>query len=238
MRSTICITTRPKRMGGKEEIRLFTMNERQATLFVAVAKALARTSNIPLENAAVVVEKTVVTMLGGKMPAENAPSCFHDMRLAFPVLRAKDVRKLPRAGCPRGRVTALVLQVNLAKEDAKPKPILLVPGRPPPEPPEPDELRRTILVEFDKDQADFYNEAIREIMHRDGCTKDEAWVWVNNLIGILLAGAEMKKDCQEMLLMRAVNLFPGLDRKQVLAMPLATEDDVRRWSFTLDRSRA
>lgn len=233
MRSSIVITTRPKRPGSKEEIRLFTMNKRQVDLFFAVAETLRDTSQIPFEKAAMIVQKTVIAMLGGKMPSESAPRAFLEMRLAFPTLRPRDILKLPRAGCPRGRVMAMVLQVTM--QEAKPAPTLVVPGQP--EPKAQPEIRRTILIEFDKDQADFYNEAIREIMDRDQCSKDDAWLWINNLIGRLFAGAEMKDGCQEMLLMRAVNLFPAFDRQQVEKMPLATEDDVRRWSFTLDRSR-
>lgn len=215
MRTTIPLTTKPKREGAKPEVRLFTMNQRQSDLFTQVVHGLARAANMPLERAAVEVEKAVVKMFAGRMPQESAPAIFHEMRIAFPILRTRDVRQLPRAGCPRGRVEAVVLQVDLK-----------------------DTGKRTVLVEFDDDQADFFNDSIQEVMRRDGCTKDEAWLWCCNFVGRLLAGATLKEaTTEEVLLMRAVALFEELTRDEVLALPLATEESVRRWSFTLDRAR-
>ena len=186
---------------------------------------------MPLAAAAHVVQKAVVDMLGGKMPSESMPAAFHHLRMAFPILRPRDVKKLLRAGCPRGRITALVLQVEM--ENRNKPPLVLsggeVHGR----------KRLTVLVELDQDQADFHADATREIMERDECTKDDAWLWVNNLIGQLLAGAILKETegTHEILLLRAAGLFQGLTEKEALAMPLATEDDVRRWSFTEDPAR-
>ncbi len=217
MRRTIAITCTPKRMGAEAEIRLFTMNERQSDLFVSVVRGVARASNLPLEEAGVVVEKAVVKMLAGRMPREDSPRVFLEMRLAFPVLRPRDGKKLPRAGCPRGRITALILGIVHGETKEA----------------------RTVLIELDRDQADFHRDAMEEIMARDGCSKDDAWTWTNNLIGQMLAGATLKGEGNdEMLLMRAVALFPGLTSDELLKLPRATESDVRRWSFTEDRARA
>ena len=213
MRKTIAITTREKKKDGANEVRLFSMTDRQAGLFEACIRALTNVSKRPLEQCAAEVERAIVKLLGGKMPVEHAPRIFLDLRQAFPILRPKDVRKLPRAGCPRGRIEGLVLQT--ATKDGE---------------------KRTVLVKLDRDQTNFYNDAIRECWERDGCSKDDAWLWVNNLIGQLLAGAELKEKTDEMLLMRAVNLFPGLTEEEAKALPLATEDDVRKYSFTLDRA--
>jgi len=218
VRRTIALKATPRRPGARLEVRLFSMNDRQSKLFEDLVEVLVRTG-VPVPQAAVVVEKAVVSLLAGKMPAESLPSAFHRMRLTFPILKPKDVKRLPRAGCPRGRVTAVVLQMALPQEDAAAP------------------TTRTVLLRLDRDQADFYNDAIADVSRRDGCTKDEAWEWTTNLVGRMIAGAVLKGKTDEVLLMRAVNLFPGLTKEEAFALPLATEEDLRRWSFTEDRAR-
>ncbi len=213
MQRSIAISSTPKRPGGELEVRLFTMNDVQAELFCDVAVALSRAGKIPLKNAAAAVEKTVISMLAGKMPREGMPTAFHRLRLAFPVLRHKDVQALPRAGCPRGRISAIVMQMEL--EDGP----------------------RTVRLDLDEDQADYYNEAIRKVMHSDGMKKDEAWLLINGMIGRFLQGADLKEGVDDIFFLRAAGLFQGLTKEEAMALPLATEADVRRWSFTQDRPR-
>lgn len=215
MRTSIAIVTKEKKPDSSSVVRLFKMNKRQAEMFENAVVSLARVSRVPLQAASQEVEKTVVKMLGGQIPNENSSRLLCDMRLAFPILKPKDIKAMPRAGCPRGRITAIVLQISF------------------------DNNKRSILVDFDTDQADWYADAIEEIMQRDRCTKDDAWLWANKIVGRLLAGAELQaptpEQPMEMILMRAVNLFEGLSKEKAMELPLATEDDVERWSFTRDR---
>lgn len=211
MRTSIAIVTKEKKPDATPVVRLFRMNKRQAELFESAVIGLARVSRVSIKTASQEVEKSIVKMFGGQMPSENSSRLFCDLRLAFPILKPRDIRQLPRAGCPRGRITTIILQIAF------------------------DNNKRSVLVAFDKDQADWYADAIEEIMARDGCTKDDAWLWANKVIGRLLAGAEVEDVTEEVLLMRAVNLFGGLSKEEAMELPLATEDDVERWSFTRDR---
>lgn len=215
MRTSIAIVTKEKKPGASQVVRLFKMNKRQTELFESAVVGLARVSRVPLLAASQEVEKTVAKMLGGRMPSENSSRLFCDMRLAFPILKPKDIRAMPRAGCPRGRITAIVLQIAF------------------------DDNKRSVLVTFDIDQTDWYEDAIEEIMQRDGCTKDDAWLWANKVVGRLLAGAELQtptpEQPMEMILIRAVGLFEAMSKEEAMEIPLATEADVERWSFTRDR---
>jgi hypothetical protein len=212
MRRTIPITT--TRPGKPDEIRLFTMNDHQAQLYERAVVGIVRGSDLPLWQATHVVENTVAKMLGGKMPPESAPALFHQMRIAFPILRKKQIKELPRHGCPSGRITSIVLGVSSAAKSE----------------------HRTVRVDLDDDQANWHRDAMELVMSADECTKDEAWVFVNNLIGNLLGGAELNEDA-DMLITRGRGLFPVLTDADWESLPQASEDDVRRWCFTRDRER-
>lgn len=216
MRRVIILRVKENRPGADVEFRLFKMSEAQSMLFHDTTLKLVESGRMTLQGAAAVIEKVVISMLEGKVPASRMPAVFHQMRVVFPTLKAKAVRALPRAGCPRGPVKALVTQVVVKKSKEA----------------------RTVLIEFDRDQVAFYADAMREVMDQEDITKDEAWLWLNNLIGQLLAGCTLKNEkTEELILMRAVALFPGMTEKAALALPLATEEDVERWSFTRDRAR-
>ncbi len=224
MRYTIPIKTTPKRPNAKEEVRLFTMNDDQAELFSMVVASVAKNEKVPLANAAAYIEKVVAQLFDGKNPPENANPVFLRMRRAFPILRPRDIKKLPRAGCPSGTIKAMVLQVNVPTTITNEEGVEKV------------DVKRTILIKFDEDQSRFHRDAIDEVMDRDGCSKDDAWLFVNQMIGLLMAGGTLKeKNTDEMILMRAVNLFPHVSLDEISKYPEATEEDVRRWSFTMDR---
>ena len=224
MRRSIAISTTPKVEGSEPEVRLFTMSDPQANLFEVMAISLAKSSNIPLDQAAVVIEKMAISMLGGKLPHESLPATFHEMRLIFPILKGKDIRALPRVGCPRGRITALIMTINV------PDRLTFGPGV------KPEMVSRTVMFKLDKDQADFFNEGIEKVMEGDDVTKDFAWILIKKLVERLLGGADLVDGVDDIFFLRAVGLFQTLSTVEAMALPLASERDVRDWSFTYDRA--
>ena len=233
MRRTIPITTKPRNGDRPPEIRLFTMSDRQAALFARVASALTKSVTRPLtqEQAEGLVEKTIANMLGGQMPPETAPRAFHELRIHFPILKPPQIRKLLRFGCPAGRIEAMVITFACQGVGL-----------------------RQCFCEFDTDQADAFNDAIEELTndaenydHETGEPtlidhRDSAWVQICSFTGRLLSGAELNKPAADeperpFFLLRLVGLFQSLTSEERAELPLATEDQLRRWSFRADKSR-
>jgi len=233
MRRTIPITTKKKGAGALPEIRLFTMSDRQAEIFDRVVGTMTMSVRRPLtqEQAEGLVEKTVANMLGGQMPPETAPRAFHELRIHFPILKAPQIRKLVRFGCPIGRVEAMV--ITFACEGVG---------------------LRQVVIEFDEDQANAFNDALEELANdaeeRDreanepaaGDYRDAAWVQLCNFVGRLLNGAELNEPGEDeperpFFLIRLVGLFQALTPEDRAELPLASEAQLRRWSFRADKSR-
>ena len=210
MRRTIAFSATPKVPGGKQEVRLFVMNDSQATLFQHSIESLAR-KGVPILRAAAEVERAVVAMLGGKMAAEEMPMGIHKLRFAFPVLTTQRIRNLPRAGCPDGRITAFIMQANVPETIINDDGVAVA------------MITHTFRVDFNEEQADFYNFALQKFIEVKGLSRDEAWKQTNDHIMRLLVGTEDR--C-------AQNVFPIISSEELMKMPAATEDDVRRWSFT------
>lgn len=220
MRRSLAISTTPKVEGAEPEVRLFTMNDRQAKLFESMVYSLSETSDIPINQAAIEIERMAISMLGGKLPHPSLPSTFHEMRLIFPILKGKDIRALPRTGCPRGRITALVITITVPDRLGK----------------EHKMVSRAVLFELDKDQADYFNEGIEKVMEGDDVSKDFAWLIMKKMVERLLGGADLVEGVDDIFFLRAAGLFQALATHEAMALPLASERDVRDWSFTYDRA--
>jgi hypothetical protein len=212
VRKNLVLKMRPRRARAKTEIRLFEMNERQAKLFERVARRLAEVAMISLDAAQEQVESVVTKFLSGQMPPESAPRAFHEMRLAFPILNPKQIRALPQYGAPRGHVRTLVLALGIHEGEHVGK-------------------LRVVRFDMTPHQAAVFNATLQTIMKRDGCSRDDAWEFTCRMIGRLLAGAEVVADAPDPIVVVMAEAFGGKSIDEALALPVATEQDVRKWQF-------
>ena len=212
VRRTIVIPVRKLMPGSREELRLYTMNDDQVALYESVVRALALGGNLPITEADKHLMRTVLMLFRGKVPPAGAPPLFRDLRAAFPILTRKDIEALPRNGCPRGRQTALVFSISVKVGDDQ------------------KEIR---MVRFDMSphQREVFYQAIGEISRRDGCSRDDAWEFVHKVVGRLLQGANVVNSPGP-LLVRLAEAFAGMGDKRATSLPVATEDDVRKFLFT------
>lgn len=206
MRRHLLLQIQAKRTGQDKQVRLFEMTDDQAELFEAVVAELSQQTHTSVEDCFDIVQGVVCNMLLGTMPPEHSPTVMFRLRLKFPILKPAQLFALPRAGCPDGWIEAVVLQVK-------------VEGQP-----------LTVLFDFDMLQADFFNEGIETFQKRNGDTRDLAWQSMIAIVGRLSSGAPLLPGA-EFFFKMAGALFPPLSPAQVLAMPLATEEDVRRWCY-------
>lgn len=213
MRTTLVLSARKKLPGAPVEVRLFTMTEEQAKLYTKVVAELVR-QGVPETMAESMTEDVINKMMGGTMPSDRMPRVFHELRLKFPILRPKDVRALPLRGCPRGHVRGIILPIRITHEDA----------------PEVDD-ERVIRYDLSGGQADVFNQAIAQVQKMDNCSRDDAWEFCCKIVGRLLAGANPVEHGAHPMLVRLAEHFSGLTWSEAIALPRATEADVRLLQF-------
>lgn len=208
---------KPAQPEAPPDLRLFWMSDPQAELFENTVQALLVTNGrVTREQATEVVERFVIRLLAGQMPRETDPTSFHRMRLSFPILKREQIEACPRAGCPEGWIEALVLTLGNAQG-----------------------AHTAVHYELSAGQCTAFNDGLVEIMARNRCTRDEAWVCLNNLVGMLITAGVPEAKSVEQFIADMAEKFPKLaitdatldDEKNNPRR--ATEDDVRRWSFTM-----
>lgn len=187
------------------------MNEAQAKWFARAVASIADASG-NLGKAHELVEHVAVHFLEGKEPGISAPKSLLFGRSLFPVLTDREVQQLPRSGAPHGRISSLVFQLEVVSED------------------KPD--RELLAVRFDltRKQADTYNIALFDTQKEHRLTRDDAWFALNSVVGRLLQGATLTETASAPVRSLAA-VFAPVD---LTTFPPATEEDVRRWTFTTD----
>lgn len=207
---TLQVKRRDKRTGSERiDCRLFVMSEHQRRTWDEVVARLVLSGTCDRADAEHGVARVVAKLLGGTMPRDRDASIFHRLRLTFPILKPKQIEALPRAGCPDGWIEAANL-VLLSKTTGR---------------------TRAVHLFFTPEQAVAYNDALVAIRELNNLTRDDAWTFLNRTIGALLCGLAFSPDAHEVLRDLAEH-FPMVSDDFVDALPLATEDDLLRWSFT------
>lgn len=208
MRRTIAFITRHRATPNQPVLRLFVMDDRQARWFARACASITALSGNPWKSNEL-VEHVVVHFLQGKEPGMGSPKSLLLGRSLFPVLTDSEVAQLPRSGAPRGRITSLVFQLEVTPKD------------------KPAELR-TVRFDMTRDQADAYNIALFDLQEEHTMTRDDAWHTLNTVVARLLQGATLTETANDTV-RRLAGVFSTID---LTTAPLATEDDVRRWTFT------
>ena len=212
LRRTITLAVSRRRRGGVVEkaVRLFTMNENQRRAFDDATSEIVLGGGCSRPEAELGVEKVVGQLLAGAMPGPQDPTSFHRLRLAFPILKPKQIEALPRAGCPDGWIEAVVISLVTAR------PVRRV---------------RSALLRFDDAQARMFNDALPLVMEWNSLSRDDAWLFLINTVGALVSGKALDGGGNE-LIEDLKATFPALSEAEAAALPEATEEDVARWAFT------
>jgi len=192
---------------GVAHIRLYEMTLPQRTHFDAAARSLALEGKVTAEQADKMVEHLVVGCLSGRFGRKPLPKAIRELSNVFPRLTSAQVEALPVFGCPDGDVVALVLQLT-AKDGSK----------------------RTVRYDMDDGQQAWFADAMRRAIVVGGESRDQAWFNLTVLVGRLICGGTLKKDADFLVLIGS-GYFPALTVEQAMALPVATEDDVRRLTF-------
>lgn len=191
---------------SKVDARLYRMSDTQRGLFEEASCTLAISSQRGRAWAEDVVEQTIASMLGGKMPEPQAPPLLHRLRFVFPTLKPKEMAALPRSGCPEGWLTALVMPVKVGIE------------------------QWIARLDLSKEQAIAYNDAIAAVQGINRVCRDEAWLFVNNTVGALCCGMTSSREGPVIDDLAAV--FPVLSVDEVSALPRATARDIEDMCYT------
>lgn len=219
VRKILTFHVQKKLKGSKSEMRLFTFSDRQADLYTDITIALANKTGVPLEEADASMVKTVTRLFAGQMPPPGAPKFFHEMRLAFPILRTKDVEALPRFGCPRGKQPAVILSMVIA-QDMDRKPAMI----------------RLVRFDMTPHQQDVFFQGVGQIVREDRCSRDDAWQKCVMMVGRFIRGDEIVGDRPHRLAVRFAEAFAQLDDRRAINMPVASEDDIRLLQFTEEKA--
>lgn len=203
LRRSLAFTTYHRRQPDLPVLRLFWFNDAQAKFVTRAVESFTTRGFCPVK-ANTIVDRVVLAFLEGKEPGMEADASIRLGRTLFPALTDVDVEALPRAGAPVGRIRALVFQI--AHE-----------GR-----------QRVVRVDMTRDQADAYNSALWNLQKLLKVSRDEAWFQLGGIVGRLLHGATMTDTANDVVASLAA-AFPAED---LTARPDATEEDVKRWTFT------
>lgn len=199
--------TRHRRRPTAPVLRLFWMNDAQATFFARAVAAIAGHCECGPEKASGIVENVVVQYLQGAEPGTGSPPVVYLGRALFPALTDAEVEQLPRSGAPVGRITGVIFMAAKGAEHT---------------------AQRSVVVRFNRAQADAYNSAIFNVAHELKITRDEAWLLVNNIVGRLLGGATPTEEADTTV--RGLHaVFPAVD---IATAEQATEEDIRAFSCT------
>jgi len=201
---------------AKPEVRLFSMDQKQAETYDAVVRGLAERGPMPVGTADGHVLKVVTFLLQGAPVPLGAPHVFDQMRTVFPVLSAKDIESLPRHGCPRGRQRAVILTIAVAVGD------------------EQKELR-TVRYDFNPHQREVFHQSVGELARRASCSRDEAWETITKLVGRTLSGGHPVDGPVDRITVRLTEAFVSMTNEEAFALPRATDSDVRELQFTEER---
>lgn len=195
-----------RKSDGLEQTRLFELSERQVDLIDETTTLLASHLQQRTYPCFKLVQGVACRLLLGGMPSEDAPNLLFRLRFEFPTLTKDEIEALPVAGCPDGKIEAVVIQAKIGN------------------------ITKTFLLEFDKAQEEFFNDGIEAFQNRNGLTRDEAWHQMMTIVARLSSGAQLKPDADDFMRF-AAGVFPTIEQDQLAAMPEATLDDARRWSF-------
>lgn len=198
------------RHGKRETTRLFTMSRHQADLFHSLTESVANGSGMAKNCAASLVEETVCNMLNGKEPPEEAKPIFHQIRTAFPVLRRRDIQRLPRSGCPDWPVKGVVIALPSSREPSG---------------------MFVFTYRFDEDQQNFFRNLVEAIVDA-GCCLDRAWLVGTSMVGRLIEGADCSTFPLQFMVLRGVGLFSAIPHDKLLERTPTTEDDLAELTFT------
>lgn len=209
MRRSIMFLTRHRRNPTAPVLRLFWMNDAQASFFARAVAAVAERLACDPDRASGVVENVVVHYLQGMEPGTGSPPVLYLGRSLFPALTDAEVEQLPRNGAPVGRITGIVFLIADVVDGAK-------------------QQNRSVVVRLNRSQADAYNSALFNVAHELKVTRDEAWLHVNTIVGRLLGGATPTEEANKTV-RDLYAVFPAID---IAAAEPATEDDIRQFSCT------
>ena len=211
MRGFLTVPVR-RRMGARrEELRFFQMTPEQAVIYEACLRGLVK-KGMREEDADKVLIKIAQRMLQGAPIPPNAGEAMRKLRNALPILSDADVRKMPRKGCPRGRFQSLIFPITIVDAETK--------------------ETEMALVRFDMSphQKEVFHQVMDQLRRTRGIRRDEAFEKCHQLVGRLVAGAELV-DRPDPLSVRLAEVFASIDGRK---LPLATTDDIRRFQFVED----
>jgi len=146
-----------------------------------------------------------IGFLAGRAARPDAPFWVHRLARAFPRLSQQEIAALPRCGCPDGWVCAVVVAVS---DGARAK---------------------TILIEFDRDQAVAFNDALGAVQEISQVTRDQAWGHLCGVVARLTVG-KSPTDGDEFEAALAEH-FPAWPKRRLEMTSPATDEDIERCAF-------
>lgn len=216
IRRNVYLRVRPKL--GREELRLYRMDDQQARLYDEVCWAMSRRSNMPIGAADQHVLKYVTRLLRGDQSPTGVHRALDQLRQLFPVLTDDDVRALPRKGCPRGRQRAIVLAISMSVGGA------------------PREIRWA-RYDMTPHQREVFHQTVRQLARVRSTTLDDAHEACVRMVGRLVSGAEIVGDSPHPVAVRLAEAFARMSDERATTLPAASDDDIRELQFTEEQPR-
>lgn len=199
MKKQFLIHGKDKRHGTRET-RVFVMSDAQSKAYDVAVRHLTLSTAAMRTEIEGAVENVIVKLMSGAMPTERDPAVFHRLRLAFPIMKDKQFRKLPTVGCPDGWVPGVGIPLVV------------------------DGTVRTVRVDFTPDQSRAFNDAIFAVKSLNNCSRDDAWLFTTKTVGALMSGYEVKDDDHDVVQSLAEH-FTAVTDAEVKAMPEMSDDD-------------